>query len=100
MTGNDKPVCLQVNSKGSLIHVCFSCRQDSDLLGADFDAVENSIPLIKRYYVNLYVFKFYNSNNVFFKCIVKLCPSGSSACDIVSKLRPCLRSFKNVNTAV
>ena len=82
------------------MHVCFSCRQDSDLLGANFDAVETSIPLIKRYYVNVYVFKFYNSDNVFFKCTVKLCPSGSSACDIVSKLRPCLRTFKNVNTDV
>ena len=78
---------LQIISKRSLIHVCFSCRQDSDLLGANFDAVENSIPLIKRYYVNVYVFKFYNSDNVFFKCTVKLCPSGSSACDIVSELK-------------
>ena len=62
-----------------------SCRQDSDLLGSDFDSVETSIALIKRYYVNLYVFKFYNSDDVFFKCTVKLCPGGSSSCDIVSK---------------
>ena len=62
----------------------FSCSQDSDILGGDFDSIENSIPLINRYYVNLYVFKFYNSDDVFFKCTVKLCPSGSSACDIVS----------------
>ena len=61
-----------------------SCHQDSDLLGGDFDGVDNSIPLVKRYYVNLYVFKFYNSDDVFFKCTVKVCPSGSSACDIVS----------------
>ena len=61
-----------------------SCSQDSDILGGDFDSVETSIPLISRYYVNLYVFKFYNSDDVFFKCTVKLCPSGSSDCEIVS----------------
>ena len=65
----------------------FSCSQDSDILGGDFDSVETSIPLINRYYVNLYVFKFYNSDDVFFKCTVKLCPSGSSDCDIVSRPR-------------
>ena len=70
-----------------IVHWYFSCSQDSDILGGDFDSVETSIPLIKRYYVNLYVFKFYNSDDVFFKCTVKLCPSGSSACDIVSKLK-------------
>ena len=62
----------------------FSCSDDSDLIAdADFSAIYTSVPLINRYYVTLYVFQFYNSENVYFECDVKVCPSGSSACDIV-----------------
>ena len=73
------------------ISIFSSCLQDSDLLGGHFSGIDTSIPDIKRYYTTLYVFKFYNSENVYFQCSVKLCPAGSSACDLVSidsRLRP------------
>ena len=53
-------------------------------MGSDFDDIESSVPGIKRYWAVLYVFKFYNSNDIFFSCTVTVCPSGSSSCDIVS----------------
>ena len=62
----------------------FSCEQDSNLMGSDFDNEESGVPSIKRYWAVLYVFKFYNSNDIFFSCTVTVCPSGSSSCDIVS----------------
>ena len=62
----------------------FSCEQDSNLMGSDFDNEESGVPGIKRYWAVLYVFKFYNSNDIFFSCTVTVCPSGSSSCDIVS----------------
>ena len=62
----------------------FSCEQDSNLMGSDFDNEESGVPSIKRYWAVLYVFKFYNSNDMFFSCTVTVCPSGSSSCDIVS----------------
>ena len=62
----------------------FSCEQDSNLMGSDFDNEESGVSGIKRYWAVLYVFKFYNSNDIFFSCTVTVCPSGSSSCDIVS----------------
>ena len=62
----------------------FSCEQDSNLMGSDFDNEESGVAGIKRYWAVLYVFKFYNSNDIFFSCTVTVCPSGSSSCDIVS----------------
>ena len=53
-------------------------------MGSDFDNEESGVPGIKRYWAVLYVFKFYNSNDIFFSCTVTVCPSGSSSCDIVS----------------
>ena len=53
-------------------------------MGSDFDNEESGVPSIKRYWAVLYVFKFYNSNDIFFSCTVTVCPSGSSSCDIVS----------------
>ena len=64
--------------------MCFSCEQDSNLMGSDFDNEESGVAGIKRYWAVLYVFKFYNSNDIFFSCTVTVCPSGSSSCDIVS----------------
>ena len=55
-------------------------------MGSDFDNEESGVPSIKRYWAVLYVFKFYNSNDIFFSCTVTVCPSGSSSCDIVSIL--------------
>ena len=62
----------------------FSCEQDSNLMGSDFDNEESGVSGIKRYWAVLYVFKFYNSNDIFFSCTVTVCPSGASSCDIVS----------------
>ena len=59
-------------------------------MGSDFDNEESGVPSIKRYWAVLYVFKFYNSNDIFFSCTVTVCPSGSSSCDIVSILGECL----------
>ena len=74
-----------------MLSVCqlyhFSCEQDSNLMGSDFDNEESGVPSIKRYWAVLYVFKFYNSNDIFFSCTVTVCPSGSSSCDIVSILK-------------
>ena len=67
--------------------VSFSCEQDSNLMGSDFDNEESGVAGIKRYWAVLYVFKFYNSNDIFFSCTVTVCPSGSSSCDIVSILK-------------
>ena len=67
--------------------MCFSCEQDSNLMGSDFDNEESGVAGIKRYWAVLYVFKFYNSNDIFFSCTVTVCPSGSSSCDIVSFLK-------------
>ena len=53
-------------------------------MGSDFDNEESGVSGIKRYWAVLYVFKFYNSNDIFFSCTVTVCPSGSSSCDIVS----------------
>ena len=53
-------------------------------MGSDFDNEESGVPGIKRYWAVLYVFKFYNSNAIFFSCTVTVCPDGSSSCDIVS----------------
>ena len=64
----------------------FSCRQDDDLMGSSFNNTDSSIPGTTRYYAFLYVFKFYNSDDIFFACDVTVCPSGSSSCNIVSKL--------------
>ena len=55
-------------------------------MGSDFDNEESGVSGIKRYWAVLYVFKFYNSNDIFFSCTVTVCPSGSSSCDIVSTL--------------
>ena len=54
-------------------------------MGSDFDNEESGVSGIKRYWAVLYVFKFYNSNDIFFSCTVTVCPSGSSSCDIVSE---------------
>ena len=71
--------------------MCFSCEQDSNLMGSDFDNEESGVAGIKRYWAVLYVFKFYNSNDIFFSCTVTVCPSGSSSCDIVSLPKYCLK---------
>ena len=71
--------------------MCFSCEQDSNLMGSDFDNEESGVAGIKRYWAVLYAFKFYNSNDIFFSCTVTVCPSGSSSCDIVSLPKYCLK---------
>ena len=69
--------------KHLFLFIC-SCEQDSNLMGSDFNNTDSSIPDTTRYYATLYVFKFYNSDDIFFACDVTVCPSGSSSCDIVS----------------
>ena len=56
-------------------------------MGSNFDNIETGVYGIKRYWGVVYVFKFYNSNDVVFACYLYVCPSGSSACDIVSILQ-------------
>ena len=67
--------------------ILFRCEQDDNLMGSDFDSVETSVSGIKRYWALLYVFKFYNSGDLYFECTVTVCPSGSSNCDIVSTVK-------------
>ena len=56
-------------------------------MGSNFDNIDTGVYGIKRYWAVVYVFKFYNSDNVVFDCLVHVCPSGSSACDAVSTLQ-------------
>ena len=54
---------------------------DSDLAGDDFTSTV-TIGLKTRYWTTIYVFKFYDSDDVYFHCEVLVCPAdGSSNCD-------------------
>ena len=65
-------------------------------MGSDFNSIETGVSGIKRYWALLYVFKFYNSDDIFFYCTVIVCPNGSSSCDIVST---CIQFEQKVSMA-
>ena len=50
---------------------------DSDLAGAHFTS-SVTIGLKTRYWTTIYVFKFYDSDNVYFHCEVLVCPEDGS----------------------
>ena len=62
----------------------FSCTDDENLVGDDFDNEASPNGLTKRIWTIMYVFKFYNSDSIYIECVVKVCPSSSSHCDLVS----------------
>ena len=45
--------------------------------------IESSVPLVTRIWTTLYAFRFYNSDDIYIECTVKICPSTSTACDAV-----------------
>ena len=60
------------------------CSDDGDISSTDFTST-STVGLKTRYYAQFYVFKFYDSSNVFFKCSVLVCPSdGSANCAVSS----------------
>ena len=60
------------------------CTSDSDFVEDNFDNIDTgAVPLVKRLWTTLRVFRFYNSQDVYIECSVKLCPSSSSSCDLV-----------------
>ena len=66
------------------IFILNRCSDDGDISSTDFTST-STVGLKTRYYAQFYVFKFYDSSNVFFKCSVLVCPSdGSANCAVSS----------------